>query len=336
MRWGASPDQLFYENAAPTIKFALGENPKQANFGADRNGRYPQTRGGVEQVIRDAFTRARDYQQANAEWKSGKRALPPRRDLQLECLAEILAGQRFVHSHSYRQDEIQMLMRVAEEYGFRVQAFQHVLEGYKIADEMAAHGAGGSTFSDWWAYKQEVIDAIPWNGFLMWDRGVVVSYNSDSNELARRLNTEAAKAIKYGGVPPVEALKFVTVNPAKQMKVDKWVGSLEPGKDADFAIWSGSPLSPYSACEQTWVDGRKYFDRAADLAGRGALQKEREALIARARDSKKDAAPLLAAGHKWPPRYLMETDMTGNDCGTDGQEEAATGVSGALRREVER
>ena len=336
MRWGASPDRLFYENAAPTIKFALGENPKQANFGSDRNGRYPQTRGGVEQVIRDAFTRARDYQQSLAEWKAGKRALPPRRDLQLECLAEILAGQRFVHSHSYRQDEIQMLMRVAEEYGFRVGTFQHVLEGYKVADEMAAHGAGGSTFSDWWAYKQEVIDAIPWNGFLMWDRGVVVSYNSDSNELARRLNTEAAKAIKYGGVPPVEALKFVTVNPAKQMKVEKWVGSLEPGKDADFAIWSGSPLSPYSACEQTWVDGRKYFDRAADLAGRGALQKEREALIARARDSKKDAAPLLAAGRKWPPRYLMETDMTGNDCGTDGQEEAATGVSGALRREVER
>jgi N-acetylglucosamine-6-phosphate deacetylase len=336
MKWGAPPDRLLYENAPQTIKFALGENPKQANFGADRTGRYPQTRGGVEQVIRDAFTRGKDYEQAMAEWKAGKRALPPRRDLQLDALAEILESKRFVHSHSYRQDEILMLMRVAEDYGFRVGTFQHVLEGYKVADEMAKHGAGGSTFSDWWGYKQEVIDAIPWNGFLMWDRGVVVSYNSDSNELARRLNSEAGKAVKYGGVPPAEALKFVTMNPAKQLHVEKWVGSLEPGKDADFAIWSGNPLSPTSACEQTWVDGRKYFDRAADLAGRAALDKERAALIARARDSKKEGAPLLAAGRNWPPRYLEEADLTGNECGHEGQEEAATGLSGAMRREVER
>ncbi len=327
-KWGAAPDEMLFRAARPTIKFALGENPKQSNWGNEATGRYPQTRGGVEQVIRDAFIRARDYQQAQAEWKAGRRAYPPKPDLQLECLSEILAGKRMVHSHSYRQDEILMLMRVAEEFGFHVGTFQHVLEGYKVADEMAKHGAGGSTFSDWWAYKFEVIDAIPYNGYLMWDRGVTVSYNSDDPELARRLNTEAAKAVKYGGVPPEEAIKFVTLNPAKQLFIDDRVGSLEPGKDADFVIWSGSPLSPYSHADETWIDGRKYFDRAADVDGRAALAKEREALIAKARQTKDDGGPVAKGpDRRWPPRYLQGTDMSGQD---------DEGVAAPFRSEAER
>ena len=334
-KWGEPPDQLQFAAAAPTIKFALGENPKQSNWGAEATGRYPQSRAGVEETIRDAFTRARDYRGAWAEWTAHRRALPPRRDLQLEALSEVLEGKRVVHSHSYRQDEILMLMRLAEEFGIRVGTFQHVLEGYKVADEMATHGAGGSTFSDWWAYKYEVIDAIPTNGYLMWDRGVTVSYNSDSDELARRLNTEAAKAIKYGGVPPEEAIKFVTLNPARQLKIDARVGSLEVGKDADVAIWNGSPLSPYSLCEQTWIEGRKYFDRAADLAGRAALAAERTALIAKAKAAKMEAGPGPPGGARaWPPRYLDDTDLSGNDCGGE-QEHREAFRSETLRRQLQ-
>ncbi len=334
-KWGEPPDQLLFAAAAPTIKFALGENPKQSNWGNEATGRYPQTRPGVEETIRDAFARARDYRAAWVDWNAHRRAYPPRRDLQLEALSEVLDGKRVIHSHSYRQDEILMLMRLAEEYGIRVGTFQHVLEGYKVADEMAAHGAGASTFSDWWAYKYEVIDAIPGNGYLMWDRGVTVSYNSDSDEQARRLNTEAAKAIKYGGVPPEEAIKFVTLNPAKQLKIDARVGSLEVGKDADFALWNGSPLSPYSRCEQTWIEGRKYFDRAADLAGRAALATERAALIARAKAAKQDAGAGSAGGARaWPPRYLDDTDLSGNDCGGE-QEHREAFRSETLRRQLQ-
>ena len=213
---------------------------------------------------------------------------PFRRDLELEALAEIVAGERLIHCHSYRQDEIFMLARLAQQFGFRIGTFQHVLEGYKVADELAAHGAGASTFSDWWGYKYEVVDAIPHNGTLMWDRGVVVSFNSDSSELARRLNLEAAKAVRYGGMPEEDALHLVTLNPAIQLGIENRVGSLEVGKDADFTIWSGHPLSTYSLCEQTWVDGRKYFDRAEDLAHREALRAEREALLAKAAASDDD------------------------------------------------
>ncbi|HEY6867087.1 MAG TPA: amidohydrolase family protein, partial [Candidatus Eisenbacteria bacterium] len=334
-KWGEPPDQLVFAAAPPTIKFALGENPKQSNWGPEATGRYPQSRSGVEETIRDAFTRARDYQAAWADWKARKRPYPPRRELQLDAISEILEGKRVIHCHSYRQDEILMLMRLTEEFGIRVGTFQHVLEGYKVADEMAAHGAGGSTFSDWWAYKYEVIDAIPYNGYLMWDRGVTVSYNSDSDELARRLNTEAAKAIKYGGVPPEEAIKFVTLNPARQLKVDGRVGSLEVGKDADFAIWNGSPLSPYSRCEQTWIEGRKYFDRQADLDGRAALEQERAALIAKAKAAKAPGGPppgVLA--RVWPPRYLDDTDLSGNDCGGE-QDHHVEFRSEALRHQGE-
>lgn len=282
LRWGESPDHLKFAGAMPGIKFALGENVKQSNWGDDFTTRYPQTRMGVEQIIRDRFHAALDYEK---EWqtynasKKKKGVIPPRRDLELETLLEILHGKRLVHSHSYRQDEILMLTRIAEDFGFTIGIFQHVLEGYKVADVLAKHGAGASTFSDWWAYKFEVYDAIPYNGALMHNAGVVVSFNSDSNELARRLNTEAAKAVKYGGLSEEEALKFVTLNPARQLHIDDRVGSLEPGKDADFVIWNGNPLSTYTLCEQTWVDGKKYFDRSEDMKIRQQVKAERARLI---------------------------------------------------------
>jgi imidazolonepropionase-like amidohydrolase len=194
----------------------------------------------------------------------------------------VLEGERLIHCHSYRQDEILAFLRVCEAFHVRVATLQHILEGYKVADVMARHGVGGSSFSDWWAYKFEVWDAIPYNGVLMHDAGVVVSFNSDDAELARRLNLEAAKAVKYGGVKPEEALKFVTLNPAKQLGIDKYVGSIEPGKDADLALWNGSPLSSLARCEQTWVDGRKYFDRVDDLKRRDEMAKRRAALVQRA------------------------------------------------------
>jgi N-acetylglucosamine-6-phosphate deacetylase len=310
-KWGEPPEGLLFTAAPPTVKFALGENPKQSNWGADATGRYPQSRAGVEQVIRGGFQRAQDYRAAMAEWKSGKRKLPPRRDLQLEALQEIIEEKRLIHAHSYRQDEMLMLMRLAESFDFKVNTFTHIQEAYKVADEMAVHGASAIGFTDWWAYKYEVIDGIPYNGYLLWDRGVNTGFNSDDSELARRLNTEAAKAVKYGGVPREEAIKFVTLNPAKSLKIDQRVGSLEAGKDADFSIWNGSPLSPYSVCEQTWIEGRKYFDRAADLAGREVLAKERDALVAKAKVGKKEGG-----GEKgnWPPRYLEDGDTSGSDC----------------------
>jgi imidazolonepropionase-like amidohydrolase len=319
-RWGAAPADLWIADMPPTIKFALGENPKRSNFSIPgMPNRYPTSRGGVEQVYRDAFTAALDYRAASNEYRSKKRRLPPRRDLNAETLLEILDGKRFVHCHSYRQDEILMLMRVAEEFGFRINTFTHILEGYKVADEMAAHGAAGSSFSDWWAYKFEVYDAIPYNGYLMWDRGVLTAFNSDDAELARRLNQEAAKAVKYGGVPPEEAIRFVTLNPAKMLKIDDRVGSLEPDKDADFVIWSTSPLSPAAHVKETWIDGRKYFDRAADLAGRAALEAERGTLIARAKDAKKGGGKRGAGSGGSGFIYLADTDLGGNDCGASGE-----------------
>jgi imidazolonepropionase-like amidohydrolase len=287
LRWGVLPEEMKFEGAIPGIKFALGENPKQSNWGEKYTTRYPQTRGGVEQIIRDEFRAAQDYERAWKDFESGKQHIPLRRDLQAEAILEVLKGKRIVHAHSYRQDEIEMLMRVAEDFGFRVGTFQHVLEGYKVADQMAKHGAGASTFSDWWAYKFEVYDAIPYNGALMHDAGVVVSYNSDSDEQARRLNTEAAKAVKYGGVSEEEALKFVTINPAKQLRVDKRVGSLEVGKDADFVVWNGNPLSTYSLCEQTWIDGKKYFDRDEDRKMNDEVTMERATLIQKVLGAKK-------------------------------------------------
>jgi imidazolonepropionase-like amidohydrolase len=296
-RWGGSADELRFAETPPTIKFALGENVKQSNWGDRFTTRYPQTRMGVDQLIRDRFKAARDYKKAWADYEAKKQAAPaaqrdaiisPRRDLELDALVEILDGKRFIHCHSYVQSEILMMTRIARDFGFKLGAFQHVLEGYKVADDIAKYAGGGSCFSDWWAYKFEVYDAIPYNGALMHNAGVVVSFNSDSDELARRMNYEAAKAVKYGNVPEQEALKFVTLNPAKQLKIDQYVGSLESGKHADFTIWSGDPLSTYTQCEQTWVDGRKYFDRAEDLKMREEVLKERELLIQKVLTAKKE------------------------------------------------
>lgn len=282
-RFGEAPELLLMRGAPEGIKFALGENPKQSHWGDRKHPRYPQTRLGVAELIRERFVAARDYRKAWTEFRAGARPLPPRKDYQLETLLEIIDGKRYVHCHSYRQDEILTLIRLAEELGFSVKTFQHVLEGYKVSDEIARHGAGASTFSDWWAYKHEVMDAIPYNGALMHDRGVVTSFNSDSDELARRLNTEAAKAVRYGNLSTEEALAFVTINPARQLGVDNRVGSLEPGKDGDFVVWTANPLSQGAICLQTWIEGRKYFDRAEDLANSKRRAAEHEALAALAR-----------------------------------------------------
>jgi imidazolonepropionase-like amidohydrolase len=283
LRWGADAQGLKFEGALPGIKFALGENVKQSNWGDQFTTRYPQTRMGVEQILRDAFAAARAYRKEWDDWRRSPRGqAEPRRDLQLETLAEILERKRVVHIHSYRQDEILMFARLSQELGFTVATFQHVLEGYKVADVMARIGAGGSTFADWWAYKMEVIDAIPYNGALMHAAGVLTSFNSDSDELARRLNTEAAKAVRYGGIDAVEALKFVTINPARQLGIDARTGSLEAGKDADFVIWNASPLSTFARAEQTWIDGRRYFDLESDGRLRQEAASERARLIAKA------------------------------------------------------
>ncbi len=287
LRWSQSADDFPIESAPGGIKFALGENVKRS---ADR---YPGTRMGVEAIIRDAFEAAAEYRARLARYEAlspeeRARTMPPQRDLELEALVEILEGERLVHCHSYRQDEILMLVRLADELGFTIGTFQHVLEGYKVADAIARHGAGASSFSDWWAYKVEVMDAIPYNGALMHNVGVLVSFNSDSSELARRMNTEAAKAVRYGGLDPHEALKFVTLNPAKQLRVDDRIGSLEPGKDADFVIWSESPLSTYARCEQTWIDGALYFDLDADRLLRQEVALQRERLIQKIMSRKKD------------------------------------------------
>lgn len=287
LRDGASPEGLKFEGAPPGIKFALGENVKQSNWGEQFTTRYPQTRMGVPAFYENRFTAAQQYLEAWEAYRhrasNGQQTVPPRRDLELEALAEILQGKRLIHCHSYRQDEILAFLRVMERFGVRVGTLQHVLEGYKIADEIAAHGAGASCFADWWAYKFEVYDAIPHAGSLMRERGVLVSFNSDSSDLARRMNTEAAKAVKFGGTPEIEALRFVTINPARQLRIDDRVGSLEPGKDADFVIWSGPPLDSRSVVLQTWIDGKKYFDRDEAARRAEALQAEREALIAKAK-----------------------------------------------------
>jgi imidazolonepropionase-like amidohydrolase len=284
IKYGRPVDEFLFRGAMPGIKFALGENPKRSNSpnlpGVQR--RYPNTRMGVAEVIRDAFTRARDYKKAWDEYRAAvrgdKNLIPPRRDLELEPLVEVLEGKRYVHAHCYRADEILMLINLADEFGFKVRTFQHVLEGYKVAKEIAQHGAGGSLFADFWGYKIEAYDAIPYAAAIMTRAGVIVSLNSDSDERARRLNIEAAKAMRYGDLGEEEALKLVTINPAIQLGIQNRVGSIEVGKDADLAIWNGHPLSVYSRVDTTFVDGEVFFDRQKDLAQRAQLEKERAQL----------------------------------------------------------
>ncbi|MCB0569149.1 MAG: amidohydrolase family protein [Phaeodactylibacter sp.] len=273
LRWGYTPEEMKFEKADGFIKFALGENVKQSNWGDNRTTRFPQTRMGVEQVYVDHFTRAREYGKLK---RSGK---PYRKDLEMEALLEVLEGRRFITCHSYRQSEINMLMKVAERFGFRINTFTHILEGYKVADKMAEHGVGGSTFSDWWAYKYEVMEAIPYNGALMHEQGVTVAFNSDDAEMARRLNQEAAKAVLFGGVSEQDALKFVTLNPAKLLHIDNRVGSIKVGKDADVVLWSDHPLSMYAKADMSFIDGALFFSREEDMQRRLAMQAERNRLI---------------------------------------------------------
>ncbi len=279
LRWGASPEGMKFTGAPAGIKFALGENVKQSNWRGEYSTRYPQTRMGVEQIIRDTFQAARQYRYRQEQWTQNRQGLPPRRDLELDAIAEILEKKRWIHCHSYRQDEILALLRTLESFDIQIGTLQHILEGYKVADAMQQHGAMASAFSDWWAYKVEVYDAIPYNGVIMHDMGIVVSFNSDDRELARHLNHEAAKAVKYGGVAPQEALNFVTLNPARQLRIDQHVGSVEPGKHADLVVWSGPPLSTRSRCEQTWIEGRKYFDIDEDRTARSKWQNMRNVLV---------------------------------------------------------
>ena len=273
LRWGLPVDSLFFEGAPPGIKFALGENVKQSNFqpGPGRERRFPATRMGVEEVLRDAFTRAVAYRTEWQRYDAARRALrrgqpepiPPRRDLQLDALVEVLDGRRLVHAHCYRADEILMLLRVAHDFGFRIASLEHVLEGYKVADEIAAAGTGASTFADFWGYKLEAYDAIPYNAALLTQHGVAVAINSDDDERARRLYQDAAKTMHYGGVSETDALKMITLNPARMLGIETRVGSIDVGKDADLAIFSGHPFAPASRVEMTLVDGRVFFDRAA-------------------------------------------------------------------------
>jgi len=278
-RWGSDAAGLKFEGAKPGVKFALGENVKQSNWGDAFTTRYPQSRLGVEQIMLDRFNAARDYIARWDAWNASKRGPAPRRDLRLEALAEILRGERVVHIHSYRQDEILMFARLAKQYGFTVATFTHILEGYKVADALADIDAGASTFSDWWAFKMEVYDAIPYNAAIMTRAGVLTSINSDSDEMARRLNAEAGKMRKYGRLSDEQALALITINPAKQIRVGDRVGSLEPGKDADFVLWNMHPLSSMARAEQTWIEGRKYFDRGEDARMQRAVVAERERLV---------------------------------------------------------
>jgi imidazolonepropionase-like amidohydrolase len=290
LKYGRDVDEMLFPGAMPGIKFALGENVTQKNgqtaaLATGRPLRYPSTRMGQEEVLRDAFTRARDYK---ASWddynakvaKGDKTVVAPERDLELEPLVEVLEGKRFVHAHSYRADEMLMLLNVAKEFGFTVKTLQHGLEGYKIASEIAQAGTGLSTFADEWSYKVEAYDAIPYNTAILMHHGVVATVNSDSDERARRLNIDAAKMMRYGGLTEEEALKTITYNGAVQMGVEKRVGSIEVGKDADVVIWNGDPLSVYSMAETTFIDGEIFFDIKRDQAMRDQMAKERLALEA--------------------------------------------------------
>jgi imidazolonepropionase-like amidohydrolase len=304
LKLGKPADDWFVKEAPPGIKFALGENPKRSNSQAPQGAqrRYPATRMGVEETIRTAFTRAKDYmrdwQEYEAKKSSDKTAIAPKRDLMLDALVEILQGKRLVHAHCYRADEILMLLSLAEEFGFRIQTLQHVLEGYKVAKEIAAHRAGASTFADNWAYKIEAYDAIPHNAALMASRGVIVTINSDSDERARRMYLEAAKAVKYGGATEEEALRMVTLNAAIQLGIDKQTGSIDAGKDADLVIFSQHPFSVYTVPEMTFIEGVVYFDRKADLENRESLKREKEELIKREREQRRMTRP---GGERQPP-----------------------------------
>ncbi len=310
LRWGALPDELLIPDARPGIKLALGENVKRVSE------RYPNTRMGVVEIIRDAFSAAKDYRRGwqiyNEQSKTNRSLVPPRTNLRYEPLLDVLDGKMIIHCHSYRQDEINAMICLAEEIGFKFDVFIHVLEAYKVAEEIKQHGAMATIFTDWWAYKMEAYDAIPYNGAILYEQGVVVSFNSDSAELARRMNTEASKAVKYGNVPPEEALKFITLNAAKQLHLDHRLGSLEVGKDADFVIWNDVPLSTYSVCEQTWIDGCKYFDIEEDKRLREQVAAQRTKLVQKIlnKDKKAEKDKDDTSEEKTDPNKETEPEQT--------------------------
>jgi imidazolonepropionase-like amidohydrolase len=301
LRWGANDEDMKFKNWPGQIKFALGENVKRSPSAIgnnSNNNRYPDTRMGVEQVLVDAFTRAKDYKKVWADYnnaKDKKGLSKPRRDLELDALVEILDNKRFITCHSYIQSEINGAMEVADRLGYHYNTFTHILEGYKVADKMLKHGANASTFSDWWAYKMEVQDAIPYNAAIMHRVGLNVAINSDDAEMARRLNQEAAKTIKYGGMTEQEALEMVTINPAKMLHVEQYVGSLKTGKDGDVVVWSDNPLSIYAKSLYTIVDGTVYFDRQKDEQMQKQLDAERQRLVKKMVAEKRSGAPVIPA-----------------------------------------
>ena len=300
LRWGKLPEELKFQGADGFIKFALGENVKQSNFGT--GARFPVTRMGVEQSFVDEFTRAKEYKKALAV-----KGNTVRKDLELDAIVEILDNKRFITCHSYVQSEINMLMNVADSLGFKINTFTHILEGYKVADKMKARGINASTFSDWWAYKYEVAEAIPYNGKIMHNVGITTAFNSDDAEMARRLNQEAGKSVLYGGVPEEDALKFVTLNPAKMLHIDNKVGSLKAGKDADVVVWSDNPLSIYARAEKTFVDGIAYWDMEKDAQVRKDQLAERKRLIQKLADSKKTGLKTQRPVADAPRLYNCET-----------------------------
>jgi imidazolonepropionase-like amidohydrolase len=315
LKWGKSAEEMILADAPRTIKFALGENPKRANFsapGAPR--RFPATRMGVEETIREAFTQGRDYTKKWDDYQAaktrGENPAPPRRDLKLEAIADVLKGKIDIHSHCYRADEIFMLLRLCEEFGVKVHTLQHTLEGYKVAPEIAKHGASASILPDWWAYKMEAYDAIPFNAAIMTRRGIVVSIHSDSNEHARRFYQEAGKMMKYGDLTEEEALRLVTLNPAIQLRLDQRIGSIDVGKDADLVLFNGHPFSVYSRPEMTMIEGEVYFDRKKDLERRALIVNEKKALIEKEKKFPGQSQPVQPGPTIIPT--LTEDDLDGH------------------------
>ena len=309
LKWGYSPEEMIVKDAPKYIKFALGENVKQSNWGENARNRFPQSRMGVEQVYEDYFTRAQEYKK---EWDAfkvakGKNKVSPRYDVEMEVLGEILAKKRFITCHSYVQSEINMLLKVAERFDFKIQTFTHILEGYKLADKMAEHGVAGSTFADWWAYKYEVNDAIPYNASIMQSQGVKVSINSDDAEMSRRLNQEAGKTVKYGNVTEEEAWNFVTINPAQILQIDDKTGSIKVGKDADVVLWTESPLSIYTRAEKTVVDGIVFYDLEKENETLATIQKERAELINLMLDAKNKGMKTQMPKKKETGHYHCDT-----------------------------
>ncbi|MCA0430960.1 MAG: amidohydrolase family protein [Bacteroidetes bacterium] len=309
LRWGLNADDMKFANADGFIKFALGENVKQSWIPDYANMRFPQTRMGVEQVYNDYFTRAKEY---NKNWNNfnnstEKNKIAPRKDIELDCVAEILNKKKFITCHSYVQSEINMLMHVADSFNFKVNTFTHILEGYKVADKMKKHNTNASTFADWWAYKNEVMDAIPYNAAILTNMGVITAINSDDAEMARRLNQEAAKTIKYGNISEVEALKMVTLNPAKMLHIDNEVGSIKVGKSGDLVLWNNNPLSVYAKPELTLIDGITYFDKTENQKLIEEVKLERARIIALLLDAKKSGAKTSKYSSKTQRNYHCNT-----------------------------